>query len=141
MSGLQEGHPLAATGHRHTDMKPRGSRSLCMSASSARPLQGEGNGLTAKFPRCMCILMLNCTMQRPLLEAHLLTDREGTKSLKGPYLVGVGREEGERCSQAPLSSQQVGILAHLLGQKGAHGIWVHGLRELHGLAQDHHLLY
>lgn len=60
---------------------------------------------------------------------------------RAPYLVGVGREEGECCSQAALSSQQVGILAHLLGQKGAHGVGVHGLRELHGFAQDHHLLY
>lgn len=68
-------------------------------------------------------------------------EREGAKSLKAPYLVGVGREEGQCCSQASLSSQEVGILAHLLGQKGPHGIRVHSLCELHGFAQDHDLLY
>lgn len=85
--------------------------------------------------------MLNCTVQRPLLKAHLFPEKEGAKSLKAPYLVGVGREEGQCCSQASLSSQEIGILAHLLGQKGPHGIRVHGLRELHSFAQDHHLLY
>lgn len=77
-SGLQEGHPLAVTGCRHKGVKPRGSRSLCTSASSARPVQGEGNSLavTSQGTCQGAVLMLNSTVKRPLLEAHLFTERE-----------------------------------------------------------------
>ena len=89
----------------------------------------------------MAVLLANCTMQRPLLEVHLFTQREGVKNLKSPYLVGVRREEGQSCSNAALGSQEVGILAHLLSQKGSDSIRVHSLGELHGFAQDYNFLY
>lgn len=63
------------------------------------------------------------------------------KNLKALYLVGVCREEGQSCSNAALGSQEVGVLAHLLGQKGPHSVRVHSLGELHGFAQDYNFLY
>lgn len=86
-SGLQEGHPLAVTGCRHKGVKPRGSRSLCTSTSSARPVQGEGNSLavTSQGTCQGAVLMPNSTVKRPLLKAHLFTERErGSKEPEGP---------------------------------------------------------
>lgn len=110
--------------------------------SSAGPVQGEGKSLTVTFQgACQVAVLMPTALCRDLCLKQTCSQIEGEQRAWSPYLVGVGREEGQCSSQASLSSQEVGILAHLLSQKGAHGVWVHSLCELHGFAQDHDLLY
>lgn len=70
-----------------------------------------------------------------------MKESKEARSPEATYLVGAGGQEGQSCSNAALGSQEVGVLAHLLSQKGPHSIRVHGLGELHSLAQDHDFLY
>lgn len=144
----RQGTSLAGSGYRR-DCCPFGckDKSLltrqCTCGSSARSGQAEGKQPAMSRGTFQRALLLPAhTTQSPWpRSAAAHTDKMQPQPLKGLYLVGVGRQEGQSCSNAALGCQQVGILAHLLGQEGPHSVRVHGLGELHGSAQDDHLLY
>lgn len=79
-SGLQEGKSLPAG----TRVWHQEGAEVCAHLQLSRASAGWGEKPDCHIPRCMSSGSpdANSTVQRPLLEANLFTDRGGTKSLK-----------------------------------------------------------